>query len=148
MSATGQAESAEEWRPIPGFPGYEVSNMGRVLSHRRGRPRVLRQSPDGRRYQKVVLYREDLRATRPVHVLVALAFIGPRPAGLQIRHLDGNSDNNRPWNLKYGTPTENMQDRFRHGTNPEVNKTECRPGGHPYSDDNTYITPSAEGRAA
>lgn len=41
------------------------------------------------------------------HKLVAMAFIGPRPNGLQINHKDGNKLNNHFSNLEYVTPLEN-----------------------------------------
>lgn len=51
-----------------------------------------------------------------VHALVALAFLGVRPAGLVIRHLDGDKLNNAPGNLAYGTQRENSDDMAKHGT--------------------------------
>lgn len=51
-----------------------------------------------------------------VHHLVALAFIGPRPKGMVIRHRDGDPSNNRVDNLLYGTQQDNMADALRHGT--------------------------------
>jgi hypothetical protein len=51
-----------------------------------------------------------------VHRLVATAFLGPRPAGLEVRHLNGDPTDCRLANLAYGTPAENGQDRVRHGT--------------------------------
>lgn len=50
------------------------------------------------------------------HVVVLSAFAGPRPEGAVCRHLDGNKQNNRPDNLAWGTPTENMHDKDHHGT--------------------------------
>lgn len=44
------------------------------------------------------------------------AFVGPRPIGSLIRHLDGDHTNNRPFNLAYGTQIENMADALDHGT--------------------------------
>jgi hypothetical protein len=44
-----------------------------------------------------------------VHALVARAFIGPRPDGHQINHIDANPVNNRVENLEYVTPRGNMQ---------------------------------------
>jgi len=44
-----------------------------------------------------------------------LAFSGPRPPGMQVRHLDGNGLNNHRSNLVYGTPAENMADKLAHG---------------------------------
>jgi len=51
-----------------------------------------------------------------VHTFVALAFIGKRQSGMQIRHIDGNRNNNRLSNLCYGTVSENANDKRAHGT--------------------------------
>jgi len=59
-----------------------------------------------------------------VHELVLLTYVGPRPDGMLIRHLDGDPSNNRLDNLKYGSPAENYQDQVEHGTNY------LQPGGH------------------
>ena len=50
-----------------------------------------------------------------VHRIVARAYLGRRPAGMDVRHLDGVKTNNRVWNLAYGTRKENMDDNLRHG---------------------------------
>ena len=51
-----------------------------------------------------------------VHQMVAEAFIGPKPLGLEVRHLDGNRLNNHSCNLAYGTRRQNMLDAMKHGT--------------------------------
>ena len=51
-----------------------------------------------------------------LHILLTDAHIGPRPGGMETRHLDGNPMNNHISNLRYGTRKENAQDRIRHGT--------------------------------
>lgn len=103
--------SAERWVPVPSDPAYEVSSLGRV----RHGDRIMKQSL----HRAVRGYRAcSIKGrARHVHVLVAAAFIGPRPAGMQIRHLDGDRENNRAENLAYGTPAENARDRLSHGTN-------------------------------
>lgn len=45
---------------------------------------------------------------RRVHVLVALAFLGEKPAGLQVNHIDADKTNNRAANLEYVSPLRNM----------------------------------------
>jgi hypothetical protein len=51
-----------------------------------------------------------------VHRLLAMAYL-PNPDQLpQVRHLDGNRENNNLSNLAWGTHTDNMRDRNRHGT--------------------------------
>lgn len=49
-------------------------------------------------------------------MLVMLAFVGPRPDGLDVCHGNGNPADNRLENLRYGTRSENMRDALRHGT--------------------------------
>jgi hypothetical protein len=76
-----------------------------------------------------------------VHPLVAAAFIGPRPDGMEIRHLDGERFNNAAVNLCYGTPSENARDRVNHGRDAQARKTTCI-RGHAYDDQNTYVAPT------
>ena len=78
---------------------------------------------------------------RRIHLLVMLAFVGPRPEGLETRHFDGNHLNNSLENLRYGTSSENSMDEVRHGTHRNARKAECL-HGHPFNIKNTYIRPS------
>lgn len=98
----------EIWKPITGYPQYRVSSLGRVWSERAGR--VLAGGHTGK-YATVIL--SPPRRTCYVHHLVAEAFIGPRPDGLQVRHRDDDNFNNSATNLIYGTPSENAYDRER-----------------------------------
>lgn len=127
------------WLPVPGYEGrYEVSNTGEVRSFWNGTVRILKQVARKGRYLSVNLSVKNVQRSFDVHVLVASAFLGPRPEGLQVRHLDGDARNNRVSNLAYGTYRENSLDKQRHGTDPQLRKTEC-PAGHPYDGANTYV---------
>lgn len=54
---------------------------------------------------------------RRVHRLVCEAWHGlPPTSGHHAAHLDGNSSNNRQWNLAWATPKENNADKRLHGT--------------------------------
>lgn len=132
--------AVEEWRPVPGFPGYEVSSLGRVVSKRRRCPQILKPWLDSHGYPRVGLRTDDGRALRSVHVVVATAFLGPRPDGCEVRHLDGSPLNNTPENLAWGTRSENERDKVRHGTHNCASKTHC-PKGHAYDEANTSFTP-------
>ncbi|KPC89919.1 hypothetical protein ADL27_38560 [Streptomyces sp. NRRL F-6602] len=108
---------SEEWREIPGWPRYFVSDQGRVLG-RRGK--ILRPSSNYRNgYQYVGLARADgTGGTKSfnVHRLVLEAFDRPSRVGEQCRHLNGDPSDNRLLNLRWGSPGENAADRIRHGT--------------------------------
>ena len=113
----------ERWLPVPGHEGYyEVSNMGRLL----GLPRtctcahlggLLNPQPNPLGY-----FFADLkvpgRPERPVgiHRLVAEAFIGPCPPGMEVLHGPNGPGDNRVSELRYGTHLENKQDELRDGT--------------------------------
>lgn len=117
----------EVWKPIDGYPHYEVSNLGRVRSWRprNGRglaladePRVLKAIPfSGRPYLKVAL--TDLGghvSHKRVHRLVLSAFVGPCPEGLEGCHNDGDPSNNALTNLRWNTKGSNFEDQIKHGT--------------------------------
>jgi hypothetical protein len=117
---------AAERRPIVGFLGYFVDSNGVVWSaydggqmHRaakRRAPIALRQYIGARRVPNVRLYLDGKGTTKSVHRLVALAFLGPSPCpGHHVRHLDGDSLNNRAKNLAWGSAVENEADKRRHG---------------------------------
>ena len=103
----------ERWRPVAGGEGYEVSDFGRVKSLRWTPPRILKPGPSNYGHLSVVL---GPRNTRMVHQLVLIAFVGPRPPKMEVRHLDGNPANNRLENLCWGTRSDNIRDAIRHGT--------------------------------
>lgn len=119
----------EIWKAIPTYEGmYEVSNYGRVRSldrdvvcfgkvkgayTSRKKGRLLRPGPSNFGHLSVVLGR---RNTRMVHELVLTAFVGPRPAHCECRHLNGDPADNRLENLRWGTRSENILDAVKHGT--------------------------------
>ena len=108
----------EEWREIDGYPGYQISNDGRVRSYVNNRHGVgasaheLRPTPNHQGYNTVQLGRGNRYL---VHRLVASAFIPNEDNYPLVRHLDDNPLNNRVENLAWGTQTDNMQDCVRHG---------------------------------
>lgn len=125
----------ETWLPVPGTDGlYEVSTVGRLRKFFKYGPKIMR----GYIAQHGYVMSSINGRTVGRHVLVATAFHGPRPPGLVVRHLNGIPDDNRPENLKWGTPKENAEDSKRHGTNYALNKTHCK-WGHEFTPGNTFI---------
>ncbi len=109
-----------EWRPIPNFPEYEVSNYGEVRNIAAGRGRVVNRvlspRPTKLGHLSVCLSHDKHIKTMQVHRLVALTFIGPPPVDKpDVAHGDGNSANNKRNNLRWATKSENENDKVLHG---------------------------------
>lgn len=79
-----------------------------------------------------------------VHILVAEAFIGPRPKNADVCHYDDDKSNNAVENLRYGTRSENVHDSVRNGTHPGARKTHCL-RGHEFTQQNTSIASRGDG---
>jgi hypothetical protein len=103
-----------DWREIPGFPAYEISDTGIVKrvkppSARRvgSYPKVIKPSYTGKkphRLQSVMIQDADgAFRTKIVSTLVAMTFLGPRPSPRHSpMHRDGNRDNHAVNNLFWG----------------------------------------------
>jgi hypothetical protein len=98
----------ETWIQITDFPDYEVSNLGRVKSHKYKISRIMkpRSLRDG--YLSVILVNEKGRSQKLVHRLVVQEHIGLDP-DLEIDHIDRNRTNNRINNLNLIPRLENRQ---------------------------------------
>lgn len=111
----------EEWRRWRGS-AYEVSDRGEV-----------RRITDGRRTTagrllRLTVMKIGYRCVHPVvngknvhayvHHMVAELFIGPRPVGFDINHIDGNKQNNVVENLEYVSHGDNMRHAHRIGLSP------------------------------
>ncbi len=104
-------------RRVPWASSYLISDRGELYSERfGGRRRKIVPYIDKKGYAKFGITGDDgKRMLRGAHQLVCEAFNGPRPEGLQCRHLDGDPSNNTPGNLRWGTAKENAADRKAHG---------------------------------
>jgi len=114
------APRGEAWRPVVGYePLYAVSDKGRVKRVATGKGsregHVLRPALNHKGYPMVGLSKAGKLRAFAVHTLVALAFLGPRPEGLQINHKNGRKNDNRVENLEYVTPRENIRHAIRLG---------------------------------
>ena len=147
----------EVWKPIPETHGiYEASSFGRVRSidrletQRNGRQylrkgRILATHRNRNGYLQVSPRVDGKQFERMAHRLVLAAFTGEFPKNMQVCHINGNPQDNRIENLRWGTYSDNVYDRVRHGTHNQKSKTHC-PQGHPLDVPN--LTPSAIKRNA
>lgn len=95
-----QATIAEQWKEIKDYPGYWVSDRGRVRRTKHGITRILAASDNGTCNLYVTLNNNSAKNYRaPVHRLVYAAFVEPIPRDKTICFLDGNRRNFAPSNL-------------------------------------------------
>ena len=97
-------QTTEIWALVPACPEYEVSSLGRVRHFKRTGCKYLSPSYTKRGYAVVTIKGKACY----IHHLVAEAFIGPRPNGKVIDHIDGNTRNNDAGNLQYVTQQVNV----------------------------------------
>lgn len=132
------AKSSETWKDIPGYEGrYQVSDHGRVKALPRRVRFVSKKGAEAWRlttehmcaqnitrkgYVLVHFQVDGVRSFKTVHEIVAAAFIGPRPAGAEINHKDGDKRNNAPSNLEYMTSSENKNHAVQTGLNTQAHR--------------------------
>ncbi len=100
------SETDERWmKPIPEFPGYMATRNGwmwsaprRCFDGRRIKGRWLKLCKNNG-YLYVSLHRDGKQCGRHIHRFVLEAFVGPRPDGMECRHLNGNRTNNHLSNI-------------------------------------------------
>lgn len=110
----------ETWKPIVAIPGYEVSSLGRVKKLPCGkgfnsveRIKTLVTSKDG----YLMLNWKTLdgkQHSKPIHRIVAEAFI-PNPEQKDtVNHIDGDKTNNNVDNLEWATRREQLTHAYAH----------------------------------
>lgn len=110
----------ERWLPVPDWPEYEVSDLGRI---RRATPGLQTAVGRVRKPNRSMGY-QAVRLTRPggyhrtclVHRLVARAFLGEPPhPDMQVNHKDSDRWNAALSNLEWVTRSGNIQHGYDHG---------------------------------
>lgn len=115
----------EEWREIPEYNNYEVSNLGRVRSKNRiinqfghkqnydriMKGKILKPRKQNGGYLLVCLCKDGKSKAYTVHRLVAKCFVAGN--GTDVNHKDGNKENNRADNLEWVNRAENIKHAYR-----------------------------------
>lgn len=104
----------ESWKAIQGYEGYySVSDLGRIRRDCNGTctwsGRIIKPKFEKTGYARVSLSINNNRRSITIHCAVAVAFLGPRPIGMEVNHKDGDKKNNRSRNLEYVSGAGNMQ---------------------------------------
>ena len=100
----------ELWVQIPGFPGYMVSESGKVIDMAGNYCLIEKTTGEYNWY-----YLERIGATVHTHVIKARAFIPTTNFKLHVNHIDGNKRNNDNKNLEWVTPSGNLLHAFMTG---------------------------------
>lgn len=108
----------ELWKDVVGYEGlYQASSLGSVKSLKRKmcpKDKILKPYQDKNGYWCVNLTKNKKQRIQYVHHLVALAFLGPRPKGYHIHHLDNDSSNECITNLEYVSPRRHLEITRKH----------------------------------
>ncbi len=116
-ATSGSADQAviEIWKPVSGYNmAYEISSLGNIRSEKG----LLNPMPNTKGYLRVGLRIGKKSSYKSIHSLVAAAFIGERPVGYHIEHINHDKRDNRPENLRYCTPKENVGRNKKDGRLP------------------------------
>ena len=105
----------EELFDIPDHPMYKATKSGEIISFKFKNPRPLKQKP-----QKNARCRKQVRLDGQhyiTHRIIMAAKLGRwlKPWE-QVRHIDGNRNNNHMDNLTAGCAVNNMLDDIENGT--------------------------------
>ena len=99
----------EEWLPITDYPGYEISNLGRVKSYSKSTAQMLRQGVTPKGYTMVSLGNMSGRKSFKVHRLTGVMFIPNHNGYKELNHIDSDKTNNAASNLEWCSRSYNMR---------------------------------------
>lgn len=100
----------EEWREIPGYPGYEASNKGNIRQST-GKHVFLQITGEPEYHYVNIVDEYGNRVLRRAHVMVAKAFLD-NPLNLpMVDHIDRQRFNNNLENLRWVTRKENARNK-------------------------------------
>ena len=108
-------EIEEIWKNVEGYPGYQISNKGRIRSSKQGYLRILSSKPNRFGYVTNHLQKDGKGILHHVHRLVLKAFVGPCPLDHETNHKDGYKSNNSVENLEWVTSSENLLHAYKFG---------------------------------
>jgi len=105
------SDTEEVWKPIPCYEEYEISNKGRVRSLKNN-GKILTPIKNPKGYLRIKLCRHSKGFSFFVHRLVGMVFVPGYDESLQINHLNGIPDDNRPENLEWCNGSRNLQHAY------------------------------------
>lgn len=97
-----------EFRDIPGFPGYQINQLGQLLHNDKVIRSIVGHGGLNRNKNSIRLIKKDGKFTNlPIAKLVALAFLGePKTPSDVVKYKDGNSSNYALSNIEWASRSE------------------------------------------
>lgn len=99
----------EEFRAIPGFPNYLISNWGKVYIIKDGKFEEKAAKVNGWGYRTISIWDKGKRKKMQVNRLMASIFIGEIPDGHQVDHINCNKLDDYITNLQIISPQKNYE---------------------------------------
>ncbi len=115
----------EKWKVVPSIPILQASNLGRIKRVETGRVLcggVMKKSG----YIQIGFSFNSKKMNKTAHRLVAEAWLGSCPKGLQVNHINGEKVDNKIKNLEYVTPSRNKKHAFEIGLESAVGEQNGR----------------------
>ena len=110
-----------EYKAIPSYEGYYISNDGEIISTRKGPIHSMNPMSSTTGHQYILTNGNPRKLF--VHRAVLMAWDRPPTNGEIARHLNDNPKDNRLDNLAWGTYQDNADDKVRNGRSPYGEKS-------------------------
>ena len=107
----------EEWKTFA--TNYEISNLGNCRRVVKGGHKLIKGTIKNNGYRYTQIIEDGKPVNKYYHVQVLKCFVGDRPAGFCIDHINRDKLDNRLENLRYATYAENSMNSARYRTDIE-----------------------------
>lgn len=113
-------QGQEQFKPIIGYPEYEIGDHGNVRSLKFGKVRLLKPIKNSGGYLQVFLFKNGKYKNLSVHRIVATHFI-PNPANKpEVNHKFGDKTDNMVCSLEWVTKEQNQHHAWANGLKEKV----------------------------
>lgn len=110
----------EVFKPIKGFPNYQISNLGKVYIIKDGKLILKKGNLNNWGYYSIKLWNQNKSKKFQINRLVATHFIGKIPKGYVVDHIDCDKTHDYVTNLQIITVAENSKRGAKYSNNHSI----------------------------